>query len=193
MKNRLSLPLAVLLVVLTVPSFATVFRPTTDRQLIERSDAVVIGTVRDSVSRLRADGYVVTGRTYNLTDHGSYGQFISAVTPNDGVGKGERALNVLQVEDSVRYRTNLGLAEVTGKPVTVEVSVFLPDSKVIPRITLDLGPNEYRQTAILHDLGLANTYNARISVRVVDGDGKITAYGSVVDMETQDPTYVPAQ
>ena len=34
---------------------------------------------------------------------------------------------------------------------------------------------------------------ARISVRVIDGQGKITAYGSVVDQKTQDPTYVPAQ
>ena len=27
----------------------------------------------------------------------------------------------------------------------------------------------------------------------IDGAGRVTAYGSVVDMETQDPTYVPAQ
>lgn len=148
--------------------------------------ALHVGTSADSA-------LVVSGRTYNQTGNGSYGQFIPAVTPLDGVGKGDRALNVLQVEDSVRYRTNLGLAEVTGKPVTVEISVFVPDSKVIPKVTLQLGANEYRQTAILHDLGLSNTYNARISVRVVDGEGKITAYGSVVDMETQDPTYVSAQ
>jgi hypothetical protein len=30
-------------------------------------------------------------------------------------------------------------------------------------------------------------------VRVIDGDGRVTAYGSVIDMITQDPTYVPAQ
>jgi hypothetical protein len=148
--------------------------------------ALHVGTSADSA-------LVVSGRTYNQTSNGSYGQFIPAVTPTDGVGKGERSLNVLQVEDSVRYRTNLGLAEVTGHPATVEISVFVPDSKVIPKVTLQLGANEYRQTAILHDLGLSNIYNARISVRVIDGEGKITAYGSVVDMETQDPTYVSAQ
>ena len=27
----------------------------------------------------------------------------------------------------------------------------------------------------------------------LDGEGRITAYGSVIDMQTQDPTYVPAQ
>ena len=93
----------------------------------------------------------------------------------------------------MRYRTNLGVAEVTGKPVTVEVTVTIPDSKVSPRLQLDLAPNELRQIGILRELGLDGVYNARISVRAVSGDGRVTAYGSVVDMLTQDPTYVKAQ
>ena len=60
MKTRYSFPLAAVLLIASLPSFATVFRPTTDRQLASRADAVVIGTVRDSAPRLRADGYVVT-------------------------------------------------------------------------------------------------------------------------------------
>jgi uncharacterized repeat protein (TIGR01451 family) len=136
---------------------------------------------------------IVTGRTYNLTPDGTFGQFIPAVTPFDAVGKGDRSLQILQVEDSVRYRTNLGLAEVTGNAVTVEVTVVTPDSKVTPKLTFMMQPNEFRQFGIIRDLGLGNTYNARISVRVIDGDGRLTAYGSVIDMVTQDPTYVPAQ
>jgi uncharacterized repeat protein (TIGR01451 family) len=137
---------------------------------------------------------VVTGRTYNQVDGGgTYGQFIGAVTPADGVGKGGRTLNVLQVEDSTRYRTNLGIAEVSGKPATVEVSVFLPDAKVAQKVTIPFAANEYRQFRVLQQLGVGTAYNARVTIRVVDGDGKITAYGSVIDMQTQDPTYVPAQ
>ena len=45
---------------------------------------------------------------------------------------------------------------------------------------------------LLHGTG-SNVYNARISVSVVDGDGRIGAYGSVIDQVTQAPTYVPAQ
>jgi uncharacterized repeat protein (TIGR01451 family) len=136
---------------------------------------------------------IVTGRTYNLTPNGTFGQFIPAVTPFDAVGKGDRSLQILQVEDSVRYRTNLGLAEVTGNAVSVEVTVVTPDSKVTPKLTFTMQPNEFRQFGIIRDLGLGNTYNARISVRVLDGTGRVTAYGSVIDMITQDPTYVPAQ
>ncbi len=146
------------------------------------------------VDTLTPANLVVTGRTYNQVDGGgTYGQYIAAVTPNDGVGKGGRTLNVLQVEDSTRYRTNLGIAEVSGKPVTVEVSVFLPDAKVAPKVTIPLAANEYRQFRVLQALGVGTAYNARIAIRVIDGDGKITAYGSVIDMQTQDPTYVPAQ
>jgi len=146
------------------------------------------------VDTLTDSNLVVTGRTYNQVDGGgTYGQFIAAVTPADAVGKGTRVLNVLQVEDSTRYRTNLGIAEVSGKPVTVEVSVFLPDAKVAPKVTIPLAANEYRQFRVLQQLGVGTAYNARIAIKVIDGDGRITAYGSVIDMQTQDPTYVPAQ
>lgn len=136
---------------------------------------------------------IVSGRTYNRTATGTYGQFIPAVTANDAVGLNGRALNILQVEDSPRYRTNLGIAEVTGKPATVQIMVFLPDSKVTPKIEIPLAAYEYRQFPIIQSLGLGNIYNARINIQVISGDGKITAYGSVIDQTTQDPTYVPAQ
>ncbi|HEX7830092.1 MAG TPA: hypothetical protein VF787_10565, partial [Thermoanaerobaculia bacterium] len=136
---------------------------------------------------------VVTGRTYNDTGSGTYGQFIPAVTPDDATGVGGRTLHILQVEDSVRYRTNLGLAEVTGNPVTVEVQVVLPDSKVTPTVQIPLAANEFRQFAIIRELGVGSVYNGRITIRVIDGAGRVTAYGSVIDELTQDPTYVPAQ
>ena len=140
-----------------------------------------------------ATPFIVTARTFNDTPAGTLGQFQQAVTPADAVGSGERSLQLLQMEDSPRYRTNLGLAEVTGKSVTAEVTVVLPDSKVAPRVNIPLGAFEYRQFAIISSLGLGNTYNARISVRVIDGQGKVTAYGSVIDQKTQAPTFVPAQ
>ena len=136
---------------------------------------------------------VVTARTFNDTAAGTLGQFLQAVTPADAVGNGERSLQLLQMEDSPRYRTNLGLTEVTGKAATAEVTVILPDSKVAPKVQIPLAAFEYRQFAIISSLGLGNVYNARISVRVIDGQGKVTAYGSVIDQKTQDPTFVPAQ
>jgi uncharacterized repeat protein (TIGR01451 family) len=136
---------------------------------------------------------VVTARTFDQTANGTLGQFIPAVTNSDAVGRNDRSLQILQAEESVRYRTNVGIAEVTGKPATVEISVFLPDSKVVPRVTIQLGANESRQLDVLGGLGIGAAYNTRLAVRVTDGDGRVTAYGSVVDQTTQAPTFIPAQ
>ncbi len=138
---------------------------------------------------------IVTARTYtdDQATSGTYGQFIPAVTPEQSIGIKDGALHVLQLEQSNRFRTNLGVAETSGNPATVEITVTLPDSKVTPKVQLSLGANEYRQIPVLTSLGLTTAYNARVSVRVIDGSGKVTAYGSVIDQVTGDPTYVPAQ
>ena len=46
---------------------------------------------------------------------------------------------------------------------------------------------------LLKAMGLTNMYNARVTVKVISGQGRVTAYASVIDSRTQDPTYVPAQ
>jgi hypothetical protein len=73
------------------------------------------------------------------------------------------------------------------------VQVILPDSKISPKTQIPIPANGFVQMPVIQSLGLTNVYNARITLRVVDGDGKISAYGSVIDQTTQDPTYVPAQ
>jgi len=146
------------------------------------------------ISTSAASNLIATARTYNLTTSGTYGQFISAVTPNDAAALGTRPLQLLQIEESDRYRTNVGLAEVNGQPAKVEVTVVPPDSKVSAVVQLDLAANEFRQlNQILKQVGMENTYNARVSVQVISGTGKITAYASVIDQQTQDPTLLQAQ
>ena len=142
-----------------------------------------------------ASSLVVTGRTYSIDEKsGTFGQFIPGVTPAEGIGLGDRALQVLQLEQSQNFRSNLGLAELTGNPARVRVSLFLPDSKVTPSTEVDLAPNEFRQlNGVIAGMNPGNTYNARVTVEVISGTGRVTAYGSVVDNATQDPTYVPAQ
>jgi hypothetical protein len=138
---------------------------------------------------------VVTARTYSRdSDGGTYGQFIPGVTALEGVGSGERALEVLQLEQSDQYRTNLGLVEVTGHPVTVEV-LGQTGTKITARTEFQLNGNEFRQVGrVFEQLGFSGaSYTGRVSVRVIGGTGRVAAYGSVVDNKTIDPTYVPAQ
>jgi len=137
---------------------------------------------------------VATARTYNQTPNGTYGQFIPAVTANDAAALGSRPLQILQIEESDRYRTNVGFAEVTGKAATIEVTAVPSESKVAASTQIDLSPNQFVQfPQLLRSMGLTNSYNARVSVKVISGQGKVTAYASVIDMVTNDPTFVPAQ
>ena len=83
--------------------------------------------------------------------------------------------------------------ETSGRPVTVELSLITPDSLVTPVVPIALAANEYRQIGLV-DFGLTGSvYNGRVTVKVISGEGKVTAYGSAIDQITQDPTYVPGQ
>lgn len=137
----------------------------------------------------------VTARTYNQTSNGTYGQFIPAVTPAGSVGLSDnRVLQILQLESSDKMRTNVGLVETNGSPVTVEITAIPPDSKVTAKTQVSLAANQFIQfNDILKSFGLGTVYNARITVKVLSGTGRVTAYGSVIDAATQDPTYVPSE
>jgi hypothetical protein len=135
---------------------------------------------------------VATARTYTQLTSGTYGQFIPAATPASAVGNGEGSLQLLQLESSDRFRTNVGLAETSGGPATVRVSLILPDSKFAISTEIPLAANEFKQFP-LASFGAGTVYNGRVTVSVISGSGRVTAYGSVIDQRTQDPTYVPAQ
>jgi hypothetical protein len=154
----------------------------------ENGGSVLITTAQSS-------SLVATGRTFTKIDGGgTFGQFIPGVTPAEGIGVGDRPLQVMQLEDSARFRSNVGLTELTGNGATVRVTLHLPDSKATPVVELTLAPNEFRQIRPIPALNPGQeTYNARIEVEVISGSGRVTAYGSVIDNESKDPTYVPAQ
>jgi hypothetical protein len=138
---------------------------------------------------------VLTARTYSRdAAGGTYGQFIPGVGVADSVANGERSLQLVQLENSPSYRTNVGLVEVTGNPVTLDVAVYLPGARSAAHATVPLKAGEFIQKAIFNELGLGSEiYNGRIAVTVIGGTGRVAAYASVIDNRTADPTYIPAQ
>src|SRR6185295_6800833 len=68
------------------------------------------------VTTQSASSIIASARTYAQTDSGTIGQFIPAVTPADSIGAGERSLQLLQLEQSDAFRTNIGLTETSGNP-----------------------------------------------------------------------------
>ncbi len=181
------------------PKTATFTIPAGQVRQFDRTLATVFNTGNDGgavhITTPTTSRLVTTARTYNqTTGAGTYGQFISAVTPGEAAGTDTRPLQLLQVEESTRFRSNVGLAEVTGNPVTIEIAVVPPDAKFTAVTQLTLAPNEFRQLgSLLRSLGLEDTHNARVTVSAIEGSGRVAAYVSVIDLQTNDPTYVPAQ
>jgi len=135
---------------------------------------------------------VATAKTYTDTANGTFGQFIPGVTPEQSISSSSEALQILQLEQSSRFRTNIGVAETSGKPAVAEISVVVPGSKSVTKLQVPLAANEFRQLSLI-DFNVGTVYNARATVKVMSGTGTVTAYGSLIDQVTQDPTYVPAQ
>jgi hypothetical protein len=152
---------------------------------------------------------VATGRTYTIVpaqNNGTFGQFIPGVMPSQGIGMGDRPLQVLQLEESTIFRSNLGLAELSGNTASatcngqaatacVHITGYLPDSKISASTDVSLGPNQFTQLGhvFVSLFPGQNVYNGRISIAVTGGTGRVAAYGSVIDNVSRDPTYVPSQ
>ena len=135
---------------------------------------------------------VATARTYTFNATGTYGQFIPGVTPSEAVGAGERTLQLLQLEQSDLFRTNVGFVETSGNSAKLEVTVTHPDARTSSITILDVGPFGSVQYPLTQFVA-APVYNGRIAVRVLEGTGRVTGYASLIDSKTQDPTYIPAQ
>ena len=146
---------------------------------------------------------VATGRTYSYDSHkGTFGQFIPGVSPSQGIGAGDKPLQILQLEQSSQFRSNVGITELTGNKADVKITIIPADGRTSAVITLDdahgnaLQPNEFRQFNRIIESAYgsgAQMYNARIVVEVTGGTGRVSAYASVLDNSSLDPTYVPAQ
>jgi hypothetical protein len=139
---------------------------------------------------------IASGRTYTFDSRGgTFGQFIPGASPNQGIGAGDRPMQILQLEESANFRSNVGVTELSGSPAKVRLTAFAPDSKVTPSTEIDLAANEFMQVGriLAGFFPGQSTYNARVNVEVISGTGRVAAYGSVIDNASFDPTYVPAQ
>ena len=105
----------------------------------------------------------------------------------------DRLTYTIKIRDGVKWHD--------GQPFTPEDVLFtfkatacpLTDAASLRSYLTDLSDIQLDGRTLRFTMSKPNVYNARISVKVTDGAGKITAYGSVLDMTTQAPTYIPAQ
>jgi subtilisin-like proprotein convertase family protein len=167
--------------------FAAVKLSIAPKQLMALDD-VVAATMRTiGVGQLEflgdTDALVVTSRTYTHANGGTYGQFIPAVTTTDA----STLAYVPQIQATADFRTNAGFAEVSGNSGTVRVTLFdAATGAVVSQSDYPFVPFDQVQFPVTG----AALMTAELSV--VSGDGRIVAYGSVIDNHSGDPIYVAA-
>jgi len=137
-----------------------------------------------SLSRL-----MVNSRTYNQTDHGTFGQSIPGVLYSSGGIPRDRASFLAQLHENPDYRTNLGFFSWNG--ATVDVRLHAADGSLLAERSVVLRAYESTQLNRVFGAG-ANVTNGFAEITVTSGSG-VLAYASVVDNRTGDPTYVEPQ
>jgi hypothetical protein len=133
---------------------------------------------------------VVSSRTYNQTDKGTYGQFIPAVS--SGFQQFDRVV-LIHLDSSSAFRANLGICEVAGGTVDLRYVLKSDIGVTLATGTLSLEAFQVEQINDIYDsLGVAPRDNTRVEFFMDGGDGAYVAYASIVDNLSGDAIYVPA-
>lgn len=151
-------------------------------------DDVVSATMRTTgVGQLEflgdTDALVITSRTYTHANGGTYGQFIPAVSTLDA----STIAYVPQIQATADFRTNTGFAEVAGGSGTVRMTLFDATTGAVLS-TQDFAAVPFDQL----QFPATGAPLMTAELRVISGDARIVAYGSVIDNHSGDPIYVAA-
>jgi hypothetical protein len=162
-------------------------------QSIELGDVLASAFSIDGAATLlvESDSPVVTvSRTYNDTPDGTYGQFVRALPLSHAIGD-EVTGHLLMLEESLRFRTNIGVTSLSDHEVSVEVEIVAADGSSLGATVLTLPPRGgIQRLRMIRDFTKSTVEGARATVRVVTPDGRVMAYATVIDNQTGDPTYI---
>lgn len=144
---------------------------------------------------IRGSGLVVSSRTSTpAAGGGSYGLGVPPLAPEDllTTGANNRAY-AGGLQENADWRTNFGVCEVSGRSVTIKISIYDDSMTALGDRSITLGPYENTQiNRVVRALtGMDNREDDIIGVEIKAGTGKIGAYLTVIDNTTGDSTYVP--
>src|SRR5581483_1978570 len=124
-------------------------------------------------------GEIVTTRTWTDSANGSFGQYI----PFFDVESGTRSADVLQVEVSPAFRTNIGVMAPLGS--TAHLTETNAAGAVLASYDVAIAPMQLVQIPMT-----APMINGRVHI---EATAPVIAYGSLVDNRTGDPAFVAGE
>lgn len=139
-----------------------------------------------------ADGPVlVTARTFNVSDMGTFGQFLPGVAPGETMTSGQTGL-LSQLSNTAAFRTNVGFINLGDQQVQVRVTVYDGSGAMLGTRNMTIAPGSWKQqNDIFGAVGAGTVDNGYATIEVLTDGGQVWGYASVVDNATGDPTTVP--
>ena len=125
--------------------------------------------------------------TPNSTGSGAYGQGIPAVASHRAITT--VAPGVFQGE---QRRTNVGVLNTSSDWIELSITILNSTNTITTTTSWLLAPYEQKQTG-LTSFGISSMEGGTVVFARTSPDGSYCAYLSVVDQNTGDAVYVPAQ
>ncbi len=151
-----------------------------------------LGASRSGSLEVVSDQPLIVGsRTYNLSDTGTFGQYLDGVRTADGVGEGQSVF-LTMLEQSPDFRSNIGFTNTGGEEARVSVTLLDNEGVEVTAfsVTIDPGVNRQDNQPYLERGGRNNIRGGTAVVTVNSGSG-VLIYGSVIDQLTGDATTIP--
>ncbi|HVN77018.1 MAG TPA: hypothetical protein VMT19_11920 [Thermoanaerobaculaceae bacterium] len=166
-------------------------------QVILHDVAAMLGMTNSSAAlEVLADQPVIaTSRTYNQQASGlTYGQGYDGIVPTDGLIAGDAGVLPQLTQNGVAgqvgtYRTNIGVTNTSSNTANVTVALFDANGVQVWSDTRSYGPGEWYQYQEPYRTGAGRTdIAAGFAVVTVNAGIGVTAYASVIDNDSSDPT-----
>ncbi|MEX1312356.1 MAG: S8 family serine peptidase, partial [Candidatus Sulfomarinibacteraceae bacterium] len=135
---------------------------------------------------------IVTARTYNAAQEGTFGQSLPGVTADDGLGAGETAV-LSQLGNNDAVRTNVGFVDLGGNGALARIRLFDGDGRAVGSELGEIVPagGWAQVNRVFRQANAGQCSGCYALIDLIGGDGPVWAYASVVDNLSGDPTTIP--
>jgi CubicO group peptidase (beta-lactamase class C family) len=134
---------------------------------------------------------LVSSRTYNQGLEGSFGQYLDGFDIEDTAGEDQQVW-LPQLQQNPEFRTNIGLFNISEERARVKVDLHDAGGLLLSTTERSIAAGDRVQLQEPYDriAGRNDITSGYAVVEVVAGSG-VSAYASVIDNRTNDPTTVP--
>jgi hypothetical protein len=134
----------------------------------------------------------VASRTYSISESGTFGQAMPAVTAPDLLSAGDVAI-VQSLREDGTFRTNLGFLNAGAAAATLSIELFDRLGTPVGSYAVNIGAGRWRQDdrPFLNRYGRDDILAGWAKVTVSSGDG-VWISASMIDGRTDDPTTIEA-